>query len=99
MRQERLDLIPKIREMIQQDAEEIYSNKFVRKKPPPPITAQAVLLEIFDRISRGEKWTLKILAEHFNVSPGVMNSAWSRTLLPLLREIGDRLKNDLKNEF
>lgn len=84
-----------VREIIQQDAEGIYRNSFVRKKPPPPITAQAALLEICDRTSRGEKWTLKILAEHFNVPPGVMNSAWSRTLLPLLREIGDRLKDEI----
>ena len=64
---------------------------FVRQTPPPPITAQAALFVIYDRTSRGEKWTNKILAEHFNISPGVMNSAWTRTLKPLLQKMGDRL--------
>ncbi|GAB4294493.1 MAG: hypothetical protein Fur0025_31220 [Oscillatoriaceae cyanobacterium] len=90
------ELIQEVREIIQQDTEGIYRNTFVRQNPPPPITAQEVLLEICDRASRGEKWTLKILAEHFNIDkPGTMNSAWSRTLSPLLREIGNILKNEM----
>ncbi|WP_199245848.1 hypothetical protein [[Phormidium] sp. ETS-05] len=90
------EIIRQVREIIQQDAEGKYSKKFVRKTPPPPITAQEVLLEICDRVSRGEDWTIKILAEHFNIDkPGTMNSAWSRTLSPLLREIGDILKNEM----
>jgi hypothetical protein len=84
-----------VREIIQQDAEGKYSNNFVRKKPPPPITAQAALLEICDRTSRGEKWTNKILAEHFNISPGTMYAAWTRQLKPLLQKMGDRLGNEI----
>ena len=95
IRQERLDLIPKIREIIQQDAEGKYSNKFVRKKPPPPITAQAALLEIFDRTSRGEKWEYDNLAQHFNIPKGTMRSAMTLKVLPLLREIGDRLRDEI----
>lgn len=88
-----------VREIIQQDAEGQYSNNFVRKKPPPPITAQAALLEIFDRVSRGEKWEYDNLAQHFNIPKGTMRSAMTRTVLPLLRKIGDRLKNEMKNEI
>jgi hypothetical protein len=84
-----------VREIIQQDAEGIYRNSFVRKKPPPPITAQAALLEICDRTSRGEKWEYDNLAQHFSIPKGTMRSAWSRTLLPLLREIGDRLRDEI----
>lgn len=90
-----IPLLELVRQEIETDPTGELNNSFVRQKPPPPITAQAALLEIYDRVSRGEKWTNKILAEHFNVPPGVMNSAWSRTLKPLLREIGDRLKNEI----
>ncbi|HIK10133.1 MAG TPA: hypothetical protein IGS52_07680 [Oscillatoriaceae cyanobacterium M33_DOE_052] len=88
-------IIRQAREIIQKDAEGKCRNTFVRQQPPPPITAQEVLLEICDRTSRGEKWTLKILAEHFNVPRGVMNAAWSRHLKPLLRYIGNILREKM----
>lgn len=86
------ELIQEVREIIQQDAEGIYRNTFVRQNPPPPITTQEVLLEICDRASRGEKWTLKILADHFGTPRGTMNAAWAHTLSPLLREISDYIE-------
>ncbi len=85
------ELIEENRQIIAQDAEGKYRNTFVRQNPPPPITAQEVMLEICDRVSRGEDWTLKILAEHFNVPRGTMNAAWARDLKPLLRGIGNIL--------
>lgn len=74
-------------------------SSFVRQNPPPPITAQDAFLVIYDLVSRGEKWTNKILAEHFNIPPGAMNSAWSRTLNPLLKKIGDRILANLDLEY
>jgi hypothetical protein len=90
-----ISVLELIREEFETDPTGELSNSFVRQNPPPPITAQAVLLKIYDLTSRGEKWTNKILAEHFKIKTGTMNSAWSLTLLPLLREIGDRLKNEM----
>lgn len=92
----RLELV---RQEFETDPSGELKSSFVRKKPPPPITAQAVLLEIYDRTSRGEEWTLKILAEHFGINTNTMNSAWWRTLKPLLRKIGDRLRDEMKNEI
>ena len=93
--QEKIDPIAKIREIIQQDAEEIYSKTFVRKKPPPAITARAVLLEIVDTTSRGEKWTYDNLAQHFNMPAGTIRSAMKRKLSPMLIKIGESLRNEI----
>ena len=71
----------------------VASHSAVRQTPPPPITAQEALLVIYDRVTCGEKWTNAILAEHFGIPEGVMNSAWTRTLKPICRRMGDRIKD------
>ncbi|KPQ39712.1 MAG: Neugrin [Phormidium sp. OSCR] len=83
--------LEKVRQEFELDPTGALKTNFVRQTPPPPITVQSVLLRIYDYASCGEKWTLKRLAEEFNVSPGVMNGAWSRTIRPLLAQMGDRL--------
>lgn len=52
------------------------------------VTVQTLALEIVQRLQRGEQWTLKQLAEHFQVPEGTMNSFWSQKCKPLLRELG-----------
>ncbi|MEA5523302.1 MAG: hypothetical protein WAN66_23750 [Limnoraphis robusta] len=91
----RLELI---RREIENDPTGELRSSFVRQNPPPPITAQDAFLVIYDLVSRGEKWTNKILAEHFQIPEGAMNSAWSRTLKPLLKKIGDRILANLDLE-
>ncbi|MEB3828595.1 hypothetical protein [Phormidium sp. CCY1219] len=86
----RLELV---REEFETDPTGELRRTYVRKSPPPPITAQAVLLKIYDCASCGEKWTLKTVAAAFDMPPGAMNSAWSRTLNPLLKRMGDRLRD------
>lgn len=83
--------LEKVRQEFELDPTGVLTTNFVRQTPPPPITVQSVLLCIYDYASCGEKWTLKQLAEEFNVPPGVMNGAWSRTIRPLLAEMGERL--------
>ena len=50
-----------------------------------------VFLEIVKHTINGEKWTCKSLAMKFKLPEGVMNSAWSRKLKPLLAKIQDWL--------
>lgn len=83
--------LEKVRQEFELDPTGALKTNFVRQTPPPPITVQSVLLRIYDYASCGEKWTLKQLAKEFNVSPGVMNGAWSKTIRPLLDQMGDRL--------
>jgi hypothetical protein len=88
-----------IRQEIENDPTGELRSSSVRKTPPPPITAQEVLLVIYDRTACGEKWTNAILAEHFKIPAGVMNSAWSRTLKPLLKKMGDRIRDSIKEDL
>ncbi|WP_139240639.1 hypothetical protein [Geitlerinema sp. PCC 9228] len=81
------ELLERVRQVLEEDAEGKYKNSYVRKTPPPPITAQQVFLEIYRRCVAGEQWTIQLLAEHFEVKEGTMNSAWSRKLRPLLQEV------------
>ncbi|BAI89805.1 MULTISPECIES: hypothetical protein [Limnospira] len=84
-----------IRREIENDPTGELTSSFVRQTPPPPITVQDALLFIYDRVSKGEKYTLKLVAEHFKIPPGVVNGAWSRTISPLLKKMGDRLSQEL----
>jgi hypothetical protein len=67
----RLELI---RQEIENDPTGELRAAFVRKTPPPPITAQEALLLIYDRTACGEKWTNAIVAKHFNIAEGTVNS-------------------------
>ncbi|MDT9189399.1 MAG: hypothetical protein P5681_16430 [Limnospira sp. PMC 894.15] len=87
--------LQRIRREIENDPTGELRSSFVRQTPPPPITVQDALLFIYDCVSRGEKYTLKLVAEHFKIPPGVVNSAWSRTISPLLKKMGDRLSQEL----
>lgn len=87
--------LERIRREIETDPTGELKSSFVRKNPPPPITVRDVLLVIYDRVSRGEKYTLKTVAEHFKIPPGVVNAAWSRTIKPLLKKMGDRILKNL----
>ncbi|WP_237766221.1 hypothetical protein [Arthrospira platensis] len=62
-----------IRREIENDPTGELTSSFVRQTPPPPITVQDALLFIYDRVSKGEKYTLKLVAEHFKIPPGVVN--------------------------
>lgn len=90
-----IPLLERIRREIETDPTGELKSSFVRKNPPPPITVRDVLLVIYDRVSRGEKYTLKTVAEHFKIPPGVVNAAWSRTIKPLLKKMGDRILKNL----
>ena len=94
-----IPLLEYIRQEIENDPTGELRSSFVRQNPPPPITVQDALLVIYDRVSRGEKYTLKLVAEHFNIPPGVVNAAWSRTISPLLKKMGDRLSRELDLEL
>lgn len=87
--------LERIRREIENDPTGELKGSFVRQNPPPPITVQDALLVIYDRVSRGEKYTLKLVAKHFKIPPGVVNSAWSRTISPLLQKMGDRISKNL----
>ena len=91
--------LERIRREIENDPTGELRSSFVRQNPPPPITVRDALLVIYDRVSRGEKYTLKLIAEHFNIPQGVMNAAWSRTISPLLKKMGDRLSRELDLEM
>lgn len=90
-RQSMDELLVKIKTVIEEDCEEVYQTTCVRKNPPPPITAQMVFLEIVKQTINGETWTCKSLAMTFKLPEGVMNSAWSRKLKPLLAKMQDWL--------
>jgi hypothetical protein len=81
--------------MIEEDAEGRYKNCYVRQDPPPPITIQAAMLFILDKISRGENWTLNEVARHFNVPEGTMYGQPRQRIKDFFREIGDRLRDRL----
>ncbi|MEB3883087.1 hypothetical protein [Lyngbya sp. CCY1209] len=87
--------LERIRREFENDPTGEFRSSFVRQTPPPPITVQEVLLFIYDCVSRGEKYTLKLVAKHFKIPPGVVNSAWSRTISPLLKKMGDRISKNL----
>ncbi|USR91520.1 hypothetical protein NEA10_01960 [Phormidium yuhuli AB48] len=79
-------LIEQIRQAIVEDVNSKFRSAWVHKASG--LTAQMVCLHIVDYVLRGENWTLSSLAAHFQISPGSMNSAWTRTLKPLLQELG-----------
>jgi hypothetical protein len=85
----RLELI---RQEIENDPTGELRGAFVRKTPPPPITAQEALLVIYDRTACGEKWTYAIVAKYFNIAEGTFRTAWRRTLEPLCKKMADRIK-------
>ncbi len=85
----RLELV---RQEIENDPTGELRGAFVRQTPPPPITAQEALLVIYDRTACGEKWTSAIVAKHFNIAESTFSTAWRRTLEPLLRKMGDRIR-------
>jgi hypothetical protein len=87
--------LERIRREIETDPTGELRSSYVRKNPPPPITVKDALLVIYDRTSRSEKWTNKILAEQFNIPEGSMNAAWNRTIKPLLAKMGDRISKNI----
>ncbi|QYX30520.1 hypothetical protein [Sphaerospermopsis torques-reginae] len=92
-------LLELVRQEIENDPTGELRSAFIRQTPPPPITAQEALLVIYDRTACGEKWTNAILAEHFNIAEGTVLSAWGRTLKPLLKKIGDRIRDSIKEDL
>ncbi|MBK4732070.1 hypothetical protein JJD41_19660 [Oxynema sp. CENA135] len=92
---ESVPLLERVREELETDPTGVLKTTWVRKTPPPPITAQQVLLKLYDLASCGEKWTLSKLAKAFDLPAGSMNSTWKRKLKPLLEEMGDRLRRQL----
>lgn len=81
--------LQKVCEILETDPTGELSQTWVCRTATAEVTVQEVLLEIYDRASRGEKWTNALLAEHFQIPAGTMNSAWSRKLKPALQKIGD----------
>ncbi|WP_286186537.1 hypothetical protein [Geitlerinema sp. P-1104] len=81
--------LEKVRDIMETDPTGELSRTWVCRTATAQVTVQEALLEIYDRASRGEKWTNALLAEHFQVPAGTMNGAWSRKLKPALRNIGD----------
>lgn len=86
-------LIQRIRRAIFKDVNGKFRSAWVHKASG--LTAQMVCLHIVDSVLQGENWTLSSLAAHFQISPGSMNSAWTRTLKPLLQELGQELDSEL----
>ncbi|MCC5899426.1 MAG: hypothetical protein EA395_02620 [Phormidium sp. GEM2.Bin31] len=80
-----LPMIEQIRQAIVEDVNGKFQGAWVHKASR--LTAQTVCLHIVDSVLRGENWTLASLAAHFQISQGSMNSAWTRTLKPLLGEL------------
>ena len=89
-------LLELIRQEIENDPTGELRGAFVRQTPPPPITAQEVLLVIYDRTACGEKWNYAIVAKHFNIPEGTFRAAWRRTLKPLLKKMGDRIQERIQ---
>jgi|GEM_PF-1469541 len=91
--------LQKVCDILETDPTGELSQTWVCRTATAEVTVQEVLLEIYDRASRGEKWTNALLAEHFQIRAGTMKSAWSRKLKPALRKIGDLiLEAEITNE-
>jgi hypothetical protein len=86
------DIVEKVRQIIEEDAEGKYQNSYVRQTPPPPITIQDAMLEICRITACGEKWTLEKVARRFDISPGVMKGKPRQTIKLFFREIGEMIR-------
>lgn len=86
--------IYQVRQIVEADAEGKYKNHHVRKTPPPPITIQAAMLAICDITLRGEKWTLKKLAQQFGIPEGTINGKPKKTIGKFFREIGEIIRSN-----